>query len=212
MEITGCLRRQAVGNSAPRRPAHIPFAPDSRHCQTSAQVRSVLPTNLPAIGLAQRIEQLFRRDQVCGVAGSMTLRKLNAWAVISFYGLMRSMLCTIVRFANTGRSTNCDPLVVLLIHVADRTMSISPRSRTRRQPSSTTSAVASGARGVRRSASIWADGVRPAVENTEWSAMDARRAAIGLLSPPPQGDFESRHDRCDRDGTHDGRHPGDSGP
>jgi hypothetical protein len=65
---------------------------------------------------------------------------------------------------------------------------------------------------VPRSASIWADGVRPAVENTEWSAMGARRAANRLLSPPPQGDFESRHDRCDRDGTHDGRRPGDPRP
>ncbi len=59
---------------------------------------------------------------------------------------------------------------------------------------------------------VWADGVRPAVENTERSAMGARRAAIGLLSPPLQGDFESRHDYCDRDGTHDGRRPGDSRP
>jgi hypothetical protein len=63
-----------------------------------------------------------------------------------------------------------------------------------------------------RSASIWADGVRPAVDNTEWSAMGARRAAIRLLSPAPQGDLESRHDRCDRDGAYDGRRPGDSGP
>ena len=51
-----------------------------------------------------------------------------------------------------------------------------------------------------------------AVENTVWSTMFARRAAIRLLSPPPQGDFESKHDCCDRDGTHDGRRPGDSGP
>ena len=40
---------------------------------------------------------------------------------------------------------------------------------------------------VPRPASIWADGVRPAVENTEWSAMGARRAAIRLLSPASAG-------------------------
>jgi Plasmid pRiA4b ORF-3-like protein len=40
----------------------------------------------------------------------------------------------------------------------------------------------------------------------------ARRAAVRLLSHFAHGGFESRHDNCDRDGTHDGRRPGDARP
>ena len=43
-------------------------------------------------------------------------------------------------------------------------------------------------------------------------AIGARRAALRLISPSPQGDFESRHDRCDRDGTHNGGCRGGSRP
>src|SRR6202048_4763311 len=43
-------------------------------------------------------------------------------------------------------------------------------------------------------------------------AIGARRAAFRLISPSPQGDFESKHYRCDRDGTHNGGYRGGSGP
>ena len=47
--------------------------------------------------------------------------------------------------ANIGPSTNCHVLVVRVDTGRDRAMSIQPRSYTRRQPSSTTSAATSGA-------------------------------------------------------------------
>ena len=68
--------------------------------------------------------------------------------------------------ANIGRSTNCHALVVH-VYTGRRPNDVDLAALThRRQHSSTTSAAASGARSVLRLASIWDDGVRPAVENT----------------------------------------------